>query len=359
MRRFRLRLETPAPPMGLELQAGQAAWRVAKPAVRAAVRVILAGLPKLAAARAEAAADADEIDELVEKGLRRADRVLSKPAARRVATTTSRRASAKADADLGEQLRQAIGVNPLAGSPKLGKLLAARAREHADLITTIPRRNLRQLAEEVRKDFKRGRTVEQIAARIERTYLDTNPRGPQIAQLIARDQVNKLMGAQQEIRQRDLGIKRYVWHHRGDSRVRASHRERGGKVFRWDRPPDGGHPGQAIMCRCHATPYVEDPQALLDKVQAAQKPPTAPRRRPQPLRQAVAPLVPERQALAALEPSAARSWRRAKREQDLLTQADLERLAAARIPAPPKRRVAAPKPTTKSTPGVKRRPLVR
>jgi hypothetical protein len=42
----------------------------------------------------------------------------------------------------------------------------------------------------------------------------------------------------------------YVWHTQGDGKVRSEHAERDGKIFSWDDPPEGGHPGEAPNCRC-------------------------------------------------------------------------------------------------------------
>jgi len=42
---------------------------------------------------------------------------------------------------------------------------------------------------------------------------------------------------------------KYIWRTRGDSKVRSEHAERDGKVFEWDNPPEGGHPGEAPSCR--------------------------------------------------------------------------------------------------------------
>lgn len=45
---------------------------------------------------------------------------------------------------------------------------------------------------------------------------------------------------------------KYIWRTRGDSKVRSEHAERDGKVFEWNNPPEGGHPGEAPNCRCRA-----------------------------------------------------------------------------------------------------------
>jgi hypothetical protein len=57
-----------------------------------------------------------------------------------------------------------------------------------------------------------------------------------------------------QLRQQDLGIERYIWRSRDDSKVRDSHAMYDDRVFRWDEPPAGGHPGQSHNCRCYAEP---------------------------------------------------------------------------------------------------------
>jgi SPP1 gp7 family putative phage head morphogenesis protein len=64
-----------------------------------------------------------------------------------------------------------------------------------------------------------------------------------------------------ELRQRGLGISQYIWRSRDDGKVRSSHAHYDDQVFSWDDPPEGGHPGQAFNCRCHAEPYVQDQAA--------------------------------------------------------------------------------------------------
>jgi len=49
----------------------------------------------------------------------------------------------------------------------------------------------------------------------------------------------------------------YTWRTQGDGKVRGAHAERNGKVFSWDDPPEGGHPGEAPNCRCWAEDTVD------------------------------------------------------------------------------------------------------
>lgn len=61
-----------------------------------------------------------------------------------------------------------------------------------------------------------------------------------------------------ERRQSALGIDQYIWRSQDDSRVRNLHAEHDDRVFDWDDPPEGGHPGEAPGCRCHAQPFLPD-----------------------------------------------------------------------------------------------------
>lgn len=64
-------------------------------------------------------------------------------------------------------------------------------------------------------------------------------------------------------RQKSIGADEYEWETRRDERVRGnpdglypkakpSHYARDHQIFNWNRPPEGGHPGEAIGCRCRA-----------------------------------------------------------------------------------------------------------
>lgn len=87
-------------------------------------------------------------------------------------------------------------------------------------------------------------------------YLDPKGKGGRFvknrARLIARDQNNKLVGELNQISHQSAGGAEYRWSTARDNRVRSRHASRQGKIFRWDDPPEDGHPGQAIQCRCTA-----------------------------------------------------------------------------------------------------------
>lgn len=112
------------------------------------------------------------------------------------------------------------------------------------------------------------------------------------AKLLAQDQIISISKQFNKDSQESLGIDKYVWISREDRRVRGdpnciypqyrgkaakySHYDRHDKIFKWvstggesDPGTDGsydkdgnnyprdGHPGEPIMCRCEAFPYIE------------------------------------------------------------------------------------------------------
>ena len=78
------------------------------------------------------------------------------------------------------------------------------------------------------------------------------------AELVARDQTTKLLGGLNQARQVEAGITEYIWSTSRDERVRDEHAERDGQKFSWDDPPEDGHPGEPIQCRCSATPVLSN-----------------------------------------------------------------------------------------------------
>lgn len=76
--------------------------------------------------------------------------------------------------------------------------------------------------------------------------------------------VRAFAGLINQLRQEDLGIEQYIWRSQDDAKVRDSHAAYDDRVFRWDDPPEGGHPGEAHNCRCYAEPVAPDvPSSVL------------------------------------------------------------------------------------------------
>lgn len=82
--------------------------------------------------------------------------------------------------------------------------------------------------------------------------------GQSRAELIAADQLQKLTGALDEQRQRQVGIGKFEWAHSGKIHFRPVHKARNGNKYAWDDPEiKGDKPGQAIRCGCRARAVLE------------------------------------------------------------------------------------------------------
>lgn len=111
----------------------------------------------------------------------------------------------------------------------------------------------------VRNGFVTAASTVVISDAVNRVFDTVSKRG----QRGADEGINNLNAQLAQKRQQSLGATEYVWQTMWDERVRGnpgglypnakpSHWEREGKTFSWSNPPEGGHPGQAINCRCIA-----------------------------------------------------------------------------------------------------------
>ena len=77
------------------------------------------------------------------------------------------------------------------------------------------------------------------------------------ARRVALDQSRKYDGALLEAQQAAQGVRFYMWVTMRDERVRPTHAIKDGRIFSWAHPPpDTGHPGEDINCRCYAVPVI-------------------------------------------------------------------------------------------------------
>lgn len=125
---------------------------------------------------------------------------------------------------------------------------------NVSLIKSIPSQYTDKLEALVMNALQTGQTNEELAQEIKKLGHSTDIR----ARLIARDQMGKINGAINKKRQTSMGVETYDYLTAKDERVRPLCRRHHGKTFRWDTPPEGGHPGEKIGCRCTALPNYED-----------------------------------------------------------------------------------------------------
>jgi len=168
------------------------------------------------------------------------------------------------DERLASSIRQAISVDVSSLLRANGPLLESMkdaTKANVDLIRTVPEQYLGKVEEAVTGGWSQGQRWESIVEQVKHVGDVTESR----AEVIARDQVAKMNSSFNQERQQQVGIEKYEWSTSQDERVRPSHQEVDGKVFRWDEPgPVAGsvdgepcHAGQDILCRCAALPYIE------------------------------------------------------------------------------------------------------
>uniref|UniRef100_A0A6H1ZNS5 Putative capsid morphogenesis protein n=1 Tax=viral metagenome TaxID=1070528 RepID=A0A6H1ZNS5_9ZZZZ len=165
---------------------------------------------------------------------------------------------------LAGQIKAVLGLDPLLREPFLATQMVLFRETNVALIKTIAQQHFSEIEGIVGRGLAAGTRPETMAKDIEARYEVSRSR----ARLIARDQVAKLHGQLDRLRQQEAGITRYVWRTSKDERVRSTHAERDGQTYEWADPPgnmddpaDGGHPGTPIQCRCTAEPVLSD---LLD-----------------------------------------------------------------------------------------------
>lgn len=176
-------------------------------------------------------------------------------------------------------------VKNIIESQGLEAALEASTAENAALITRMSQDYIDKMQRAVLDNYMTGKFIGKggVLKELQRISGITKNR----AQLIARDQSNKLHGAVAKIRAQGTGSIGYEWNNARDTRVRGNpagkypdvpksrnHWDREGKYYLWEpmskppiapdgkpfrQPPVDGQPGAAINCRCFAAPvWIEE-----------------------------------------------------------------------------------------------------
>lgn len=167
---------------------------------------------------------------------------------RKVATSISR----KNLIDTNSQLKSTLGIEVFSdrATQQQVELFVA---SNVGLVESVEDDMINRLRRSVYRNAMRGGRIEDLSDEIKRTIGVTESK----ADFLARDQTAKLNGELTELRQRSVGVSKYIWSTSLDERVRPDHAEREGEVFDWDSPPEGGHPGEDYNCRCVAIPVFD------------------------------------------------------------------------------------------------------
>lgn len=191
----------------------------------------------------------DSLVDRIRDALRRAEVDFAQRAGinpERIARTIVSDVNAYQADEWARQLR-AVGID-FYSDPDIRDLIEVSIAENVRLITDLPSKALRDIEGLILRAAQTGARAEEIAPEIAKIEQVTRTR----AILIARDQANKLYGALTKARQVHLGVTHYYWRSSRDEKVRPRHRELNGRRIAWDNPPEEGHPGHPIRCRCTA-----------------------------------------------------------------------------------------------------------
>lgn len=141
-----------------------------------------------------------------------------------------------------------VDITPYVRMSEVQDILRDSIRENTSLISNLSADAKRRVEQVIFNGFAFRWNRKRITDEIAKAMNITKRR----ARNIATDQAHKLQARLNRYRQEQLGIAEYIWRTMRDDRVRKEHREREGKRFRWSDPPQDGHPGEPINCRCHA-----------------------------------------------------------------------------------------------------------
>jgi SPP1 gp7 family putative phage head morphogenesis protein len=171
------------------------------------------------------------------------------------AQTTARLSAAEIERyALREQLAalRVLGLDVFGADAALAAARREFVRDNVSLIKTLPETLFADIEERTKRSISEGWRHETLAKEIEGAYGNTASR----ARLIARDQTNKHNGALAQTMQESAGIVSYRWSATLDARTRPEHLALNGTIQQWGSPPDIGHPGEPIQCRCVAIPVL-------------------------------------------------------------------------------------------------------
>jgi SPP1 gp7 family putative phage head morphogenesis protein len=259
-RKRRRRVPKQQQPNGIRLAYSQALLVIPRRARELVQQLVVPALPALVAEAAlvhdaEAPAGyADRFIRLVQQASQALFGEFTNERLSRLAATFGERVSGFNRQQLGRQFRAAIGIDPLENAPRLTRVLQAFATENAALITSVPQKYFSEIESTTLQALRTGTRAEDIQGLYEDRYGVSESR----ARLIARDQVGKLNGQMNKVRQGELGVTRFTWRTSEDERVREEHAALDGTEWSWDDPPGEGIPGEPINCRCLGEPVLAD-----------------------------------------------------------------------------------------------------
>lgn len=141
--------------------------------------------------------------------------------------------------------------------------------ESVQNITSYPQEYLGKIQEIITWGYTTHQPMVNVYRRIEKLTGDTRAH----AKMIARDQMGTLNSRMTRYEHESMGVSKYKWVTKRDSRVRECHRELDGHIFDWNNPPAMWYrtmsrgivytgrycnPGEDYGCRCCASPVFDE-----------------------------------------------------------------------------------------------------
>lgn len=166
------------------------------------------------------------------------------------------RTSSFQKSQLLRQTKAALGVDLFIPELGLAPLIDGFVSENVSLIGSIPEKLFSDVESTITRGLQRGTSIRDLTSQISKQF----NLGRNRARLIARDQIGSLTAQLNKTRQTAIGVTKYRWRNVGDERVRDAHDSREGEIFLWKNPPDGGHPGEDVQCRCSPEPVFDELQ---------------------------------------------------------------------------------------------------
>lgn len=174
-----------------------------------------------------------------------------------------------------------VDISRFLAEPEIRAYMAQVLQENVDLIKTIGTRYHAGLRTRLAQSLEAAPFDQAMVRDVLRQEYKSS--GYNLRRL-TRDQTSKTIGRLTELRHGQLGIEKYEWADSRDNAVRPVCRENNGKIFAWGKPPEGGHPGAKIQCRCVGIPVIDgaSKQRLKGRQSAHQDVPVAPPPPPKP-----------------------------------------------------------------------------
>lgn len=252
------RLPPQLPPIPIERDYGNGLIRLLQPTI-GAYGLLLSEIPGLIAS-SRGRMDAGEgkrVRAIVEAAREATAKTIKRSDIEDLARKFAARTSTHQRLQLNKQVHAALGADPVLADRDLAQASDQFVHENVALIETIPTKLHGDVETMVQRAISSSTPSPHLAKHIEARFGISKRH----ARMIARDQVSKMHGKLNRIRQKELGVEYYIWRSTGDERVRDSHDEFDGNRYHWDKPPrnergERVNPGDDYQCRCSGDPLL-------------------------------------------------------------------------------------------------------